>query len=108
MAVRVQVPPSAPNIIRAPDIGALLCLEPANGTRDLSLDRSRPSVAFAIRQRRVGVRTKHNQSPGYRGFVVSGASEQHAGLVPGSLSAIRGLFHTLKRCFEGGKVGEMP
>ena len=58
MAVRVQVPPSAPNIIRAPDIGALLCLEPANGTRDLSLDRSRPSVAFAIRQRRVGVRTK--------------------------------------------------
>ena len=108
MAVRVQVPPSAPNIIRAPDIGALLCLEPANGTRDLSLDRSRPSVAFAIRQRRVGVRTKHNQSPGYRGFVVSGASEQHAGLVPGSLSAIRGLFHTLKRCFVGGKVGEMP
>jgi hypothetical protein len=39
---------------------------------------------------------------------VSGASERHAGLVPGSLSAIRGLFPTLKRCFVGGKVGEMP
>ena len=58
MAVRVQVPPSAPNIIKAPSIGALSCLEPANGTRDESLDRSGPSMASAIRQRRVGVRTK--------------------------------------------------
>jgi len=65
-------------------------------------------VAYGCAGSSPAFRTKHNQSPGYRGFVVSGASEQHAGLVPGSLSAIRGLFHTLKRCFVGGKVGEMP
>ena len=45
-------------------------------------------------------RTKHNQSPGYRGFVVSGASERHAGLVPGSLSAIRGLRDPPTSCWR--------
>jgi len=65
-------------------------------------------VAYGCAGSSPAFRTKHIQSPGYRGFVVSGASERHAGLVPGSLSAIRGLFHTLKRCFVGGKVGEMP
>ena len=61
MAVRVQVPPSAPNMRRAPDIGAFSYLGLANGARDWSLDRSRPSMAFAIRQRRVGVRTAQNE-----------------------------------------------
>jgi len=48
---------------RAPDIGAFSYLGLANGARDWSLDRSRPSMAFAIRQRRVGVRTAQNELP---------------------------------------------